>query len=368
MSIQNPVPKLYKSIVDDVIHSCRDIFLDDGIDEQILHELRQLWETKLSHSKAVDNMLLEPEHVISTQIAIQQQQAQQHAAKIAAAAFLLQNNALYQQSYINQNFHPINNDISSSAAAAAFAIPSQLYQHFHNVIGNSSALFKNQSSTTNTKKTIAPSTVSISDGNSKTTHIVQIDGKYDDNEEDEFDELEPSGEVGLYKKFKKAGRPLKRQTLEKQQPKHKKIVRDMKSKKIQFGLKVEHDNEEDYNSQEDVEVQVDEDENLDIDEDLHNDDQEEEELDDEILQPSPMNASRHPSSSVASHSEEPLNSEDDVSEEDPTNLFDTENVIVCQFEKITRSRNKWKFYFKDGIMNVNGKDYVFQRALGEAEW
>ncbi|CAK9302229.1 unnamed protein product, partial [Gordionus sp. m RMFG-2023] len=106
-------PKLYKSIVDDVIHSCRDIFLDDGIDEQILHELRQLWETKLSHSKAVDNMLLEPEHVISTQIAIQQQQAQQHAAKIAAAAFLLQNNALYQQSYINQNFHPINNDIVS---------------------------------------------------------------------------------------------------------------------------------------------------------------------------------------------------------------------------------------------------------------
>ena len=32
--------------------------------------------------------------------------------------------------------------------------------------------------------------------------------------------------------------------------------------------------------------------------------------------------------------QEPLNSDDDVSEEDPTELFDTENVVVCQFEKV----------------------------------
>jgi transcription initiation factor TFIIA large subunit len=43
-------------------------------------------------------------------------------------------------------------------------------------------------------------------------------------------------------------------------------------------------------------------------------------------------------------------------------------VVVCQFDKITRARNKWKFQLKDGIMNLNGRDYVFQRATGEAEW
>jgi transcription initiation factor TFIIA large subunit len=43
-------------------------------------------------------------------------------------------------------------------------------------------------------------------------------------------------------------------------------------------------------------------------------------------------------------------------------------VVVCQYEKITRARNKWKFHLKDGIMNLNGRDYVFQRANGEAEW
>merc|ERR1712150_71903 len=60
--------------------------------------------------------------------------------------------------------------------------------------------------------------------------------------------------------------------------------------------------------------------------------------------------------------EEPLGSEDDISDEDASDLFDTENVVVCQYDKITRARNKWKFHLKDGIMNLNGKDYVFQRA------
>lgn len=32
--------------------------------------------------------------------------------------------------------------------------------------------------------------------------------------------------------------------------------------------------------------------------------------------------------------EEPLNSDDDVSDDDPTDLFDTENVVVCQFDKV----------------------------------
>ena len=33
-------------------------------------------------------------------------------------------------------------------------------------------------------------------------------------------------------------------------------------------------------------------------------------------------------------SQEPLNSEDDVSDEDPTDLFDTDNVVVCQYDKV----------------------------------
>uniref|UniRef100_A0A8C5KXR9 General transcription factor IIA, 1-like n=1 Tax=Jaculus jaculus TaxID=51337 RepID=A0A8C5KXR9_JACJA len=66
--------------------------------------------------------------------------------------------------------------------------------------------------------------------------------------------------------------------------------------------------------------------------------------------------------------EDPLNSEDDVSEQDVPDLFDTENVIVCQYDKIHRSKSRWKFYLKDGIMCFGGRDYVFSRAIGDAEW
>ncbi|NXD36818.1 TF2AY factor, partial [Copsychus sechellarum] len=66
--------------------------------------------------------------------------------------------------------------------------------------------------------------------------------------------------------------------------------------------------------------------------------------------------------------EDPLNSGDDVSEQDIADLFDTDNVIVCQYEKIHRTKNKWKFFLKDGVMSIEGKDHVFAKAIGDAEW
>ncbi|NWU99362.1 TF2AY factor, partial [Upupa epops] len=66
--------------------------------------------------------------------------------------------------------------------------------------------------------------------------------------------------------------------------------------------------------------------------------------------------------------EDPLNSGDDVSEQDTPDLFDTDNVIVCQFDKVHRSKNKWKFFLKDGVMSFDGKDHVFAKAVGDAEW
>uniref|UniRef100_A0A3Q2U4L4 General transcription factor IIA, 1-like n=1 Tax=Fundulus heteroclitus TaxID=8078 RepID=A0A3Q2U4L4_FUNHE len=66
--------------------------------------------------------------------------------------------------------------------------------------------------------------------------------------------------------------------------------------------------------------------------------------------------------------EDPLNSGDDVVEQDIPDLFDTDNVIVCQYDKIHRSKNRWKFHLKDGVMSYGGRDFVFSKAIGEAEW
>jgi hypothetical protein len=60
--VQNGVVnKLYKSVIDDVISRTREIFLDEGIDEQVLVELRALWETKLAQTKAVIDETNEPD-------------------------------------------------------------------------------------------------------------------------------------------------------------------------------------------------------------------------------------------------------------------------------------------------------------------
>ncbi|CAL8285260.1 unnamed protein product [Arctogadus glacialis] len=66
--------------------------------------------------------------------------------------------------------------------------------------------------------------------------------------------------------------------------------------------------------------------------------------------------------------EDPLNSGDDVHDQDIPDLFDTDNVIVCQYDKIHRSKNRWKFHLKDAVMCYGGRDYVFSKAIGEAEW
>ncbi|XP_004436719.1 PREDICTED: TFIIA-alpha and beta-like factor [Ceratotherium simum simum] len=94
----------------------------------------------------------------------------------------------------------------------------------------------------------------------------------------------------------------------------------------------------------------------------------EEEADSTSNEDSTANSSDNEDPQIDIVEKNPLNSGDDVSEQDMPDLFDTDNVIVCQYDKIHRSKNKWKFYLKDGVMCFGGKDYVFAKAIGDAEW
>lgn len=51
---QTTVVKFYSTVMDDVLSGVREAFLDEGVDEQVLQELRQMWEAKVSASKALD--------------------------------------------------------------------------------------------------------------------------------------------------------------------------------------------------------------------------------------------------------------------------------------------------------------------------
>uniref|UniRef100_A0A131YMV2 Transcription initiation factor TFIIA large subunit n=1 Tax=Rhipicephalus appendiculatus TaxID=34631 RepID=A0A131YMV2_RHIAP len=307
------VPKLYRSVIEDVINGVKDVFLDEGVDEQALLELRQIWEKKLLESKAIDP----PDHPVPAAASRQQATATtlQPTPQATAQPLTIGPNGLMQPTLV-QYHAPIRGPglvdqkliitqpgqaatvMSSSAAAAALAlhpdVAASLIQggvinmadrqsgnpgaqlQFHPVV----TLAGEHYTTTTATGQMPAQVVTAAAAQTSLGNVVQLDGARDtsdeDEDEDEFNEDEEEG-------------------------------------------------------------------NEDGPQDDENEDGPQEEV-------------------------EPLNSDDDVSDEEATENFEIDNVVVCQYDKISRSRNRWKFHFKDGIMNLQGKDYVFQKAVGDAEW
>ncbi|EIW67514.1 hypothetical protein TREMEDRAFT_64096 [Tremella mesenterica DSM 1558] len=44
------------------------------------------------------------------------------------------------------------------------------------------------------------------------------------------------------------------------------------------------------------------------------------------------------------------------------------DIVFCVYDKVQRVKNKWKTVFKDGLVHINGRDYLFTRCTGEFEW
>eukprot|EP01113_Clastostelium_recurvatum_P036638 TRINITY_DN5262_c0_g1_i1.p1 TRINITY_DN5262_c0_g1~~TRINITY_DN5262_c0_g1_i1.p1 ORF type:complete len:326 (-),score=86.92 TRINITY_DN5262_c0_g1_i1:35-1012(-) len=58
----------------------------------------------------------------------------------------------------------------------------------------------------------------------------------------------------------------------------------------------------------------------------------------------------------------------DLDDDDEDAEPETEHLVLCQFEKVTRVKNKRKCNLKDGIMHLNGRDTLFHKATGEFDW
>lgn len=260
------------NVVMDVINGVREAFLDEGMDEQVLQELKQLWESKLVVSKAIETNA-GPDQKHSESISLQQAVAQ---VTLPAHQQMLRAPPAHHTQQPHYAGHPqqqfgqmvgIPHHMTASAQTAANALPASIYQQQLNQLS------------------MQPSFV-----------------------------LQPGGHP---------------------------VQPDQKSSLVTKPV-IQLDGVGDSSSEDDLDNQDDDDDD-DNDDDANDDEAEAEE-------------------------ENPLNSEDDVSDSDPTEVFDAENVIVCQFDKINRSKNRWKFHLKDGIMNLNGKDQLFQKATGDAEW
>ncbi|XXG54500.1 hypothetical protein AAC387_Pa03g2364 [Persea americana] len=71
--------------------------------------------------------------------------------------------------------------------------------------------------------------------------------------------------------------------------------------------------------------------------------------------------------------EPPLNEDDD--DDDDLDDFEqgddepsTHHLVLAQFDKVTRTKSRWKCTLKDGIMHINSKDILFNKATGEFEF
>ncbi|CAK1556185.1 unnamed protein product [Leptosia nina] len=319
---QGSVLKLYNSVVDDVIAGVRDCFLDDGVDEQVLQELKQLWKSKLVASGAMDPPPDPP---------MQQM----------APPSVLQN---FQKTN-GSNLLPKRPDMGPQTSGQSGV------EHGGSNIGHPHAVLD-----PNNKVPVQltlPAQPGVP-GSQPRSFTIQI----------------PASALNGNKLHQVLTGPIINATINLPQPLAATILQQHinsalagqqndfdgggggRSGAAPFSLDGALDSSDDEGS------------NVgDGSEDGAGDDDDDEESAEERAE-----EEEEERDEFGGAEEEPLNSGDDVSDEEPGDMFDTDNVVVCQYDKITRTRNKWKFYFKDGIMNLGGKDYVFQKANGDAEW
>ncbi|XP_071019329.1 transcription initiation factor IIA subunit 1 isoform X3 [Oncorhynchus clarkii lewisi] len=382
----NPVPKLYRSVIEDVINEVRELFLDEGVDEQVLMELKTLWENKLMQSKAVEGFHTEEQAALQ---AAAHQQAQQATQQAQAQQVLLppqqqvtswqstrptvtsapQQQVIVQDPKILQ--HMSATGMSAAATAATLALPTGV-SPYHQLITSQGQILQFVRAANGAQYIIQPQQqmvlqqqvlpqmqpggvqapviqqvrpitqvlAPLQGGHPQQTgviiqpqQIVLTGNKVQQNAQ----VMQMPGQAGQVQQIQQQVQQVQQaqggaapgppQQQAKQQP--------------SMMLQVDGAGDTSSEDEDEEEEEYDEDEDEDKDKDGGEDGQVE---------------------------EEPLNSEDDVSDEEDQELFDTENVVVCQYDKIHRSKNKWKFHLKDGIMNLNGRDYVFSKAIGDAEW
>uniref|UniRef100_A0A8C2WZ95 General transcription factor IIA, 1 n=1 Tax=Cyclopterus lumpus TaxID=8103 RepID=A0A8C2WZ95_CYCLU len=337
-----PQPKLYKSVIEDVINEVRELFLDEGVDEQVLLELKTLWENKLLQSKAVEGFHTEEQALQAAQQQVQHQVQQvqqvQQVHHVTQPAQTQQQQVIVQDSKMLQ--HMSATGMLSREGKCIILILGGTVPFIRSLF--TSPLFHG----------LSGQILQVVRAPNGAQYIIQ-----------------PQQQILLQQQMQPGGvqAPVIQQVLTPLQgglPQQTGVIIQPQQIVLASGNKgntqaqgtaapqvppqpqapmiLQADGTGDTSSEDDEdEEEYDEDEEEEKDKDGGEDGQVE---------------------------EEPLNSGDDVSDEEDQELFDTENVVVCQYDKIHRSKNKWKFHLKDGIMNLNGRDYVFSKAIGDAEW
>ncbi|XP_055729322.1 transcription initiation factor IIA subunit 1-like isoform X4 [Salvelinus fontinalis] len=376
----NPVPKLYRSVIEDVINEVRELFLDEGVDEQVLMELKTLWENKLMQSKAVEGFHTEEQAALQAAAHQQAQQAQQATQQAQAQQVLLppqqqvtswqstrptvtsapQQQVIVQDPKILQ--HMSATGMSAAATAATLALPTGV-SPYHQLITSQGQILQFVRAANGAQYIIQPQQQMVlqqqvlpqmQPGGGQAPVIQQVLAPLQGGHPQQTGVIIQPQQIVL------TGNKVQQNAQVMQMPGQvQQIQQQVQQVQQAQGGAAPGPPQQQAKQQPPMMLQVD----GAGDTSSEDEDEEEEEYDEDEDEDKDKDGGEE-----GQVEEEPLNSEDDVSDEEDQELFDTENVVVCQYDKIHRSKNKWKFHLKDGIMNLNGRDYVFSKAIGDAEW
>lgn len=342
------VSQLYKSVIEDVITNVREAFLDEGVDEQILMELKQLWDNKLAQSKAVppEGIHPEPERPLTQQFTIQTQHHQNTNVGMQVNAKNKSSKQL-QQLPAGSVVQPVQyqyatGELPDASKTLTFTLPSGNQGKQLAIAIPAMHLQTPTGLVMSNPAAAAASALPPGMAAGLLQPSLQFNGGMITQQNSDGTTVQYQAVTA--EQLAKQGFTLANMA---QGTSHQQATTQMQQVQLaNNGGIIQLDGTHDTSDEDD-----DDDDFKDDDNDQDDDNEQNEDEND-----------------AGGEEEDPLNSGDDVSDEEPTELFETENVIVCQYDKITRSRNKWKFHLKDGIMNLQGRDYVFQRASGDAEW
>ncbi|RWS11433.1 transcription initiation factor IIA subunit 1-like isoform X2, partial [Dinothrombium tinctorium] len=347
------VAKLYRSVIDDVINSVRDVFLDEGVDEQVLTEIKQTWERKLLETKAIDHGSKEDQNASNQlnsngQSVIQSSNTTQRGnqnsgnsnrnSQVPRENQVANHNQQQAQFHVQQSQPQQNRQVQQGPQQMHSVVVSQpsTVPGARPVATTSSPL--TQQLTLAPGPLVQPTLFQYTTGEGvdgqKTVTLLPQKVTFAFNPQTQGIQTvmsSPAAAATLALPPELTASLLQQFT-----PGNVINVTQAQTSVVQHTNTVNSGNSVQYQPSNTTTV----------------------------INQQGTSANNRPQQPTRI---EPLNSEDDVSDEDPIELFDTDNVVVCQYDKITRSRNKWKFHLKDGIMNLQSKDYVFQKASGDAE-
>jgi transcription initiation factor TFIIA large subunit len=335
------VASLYRFVVDDVVKNIRAEFSSEGIEEHALHELQQLWETKIMQSGAVTSLGVSEateysSHPYSYDLAggypTNPYLPDHHTASYPHLD-ITQNNLYNMNSAAYLNGAPPHTDTTSTPSSRHFPTSTEIAANaLRSLNSGSSSTFDPHTLGKPQQYMPAPGSVTGWDH----THQHQVNTNVHDAH-----------------RIAPAGASL-RSILSNNIPQHD-GANDEPNSKWEEAKKVDSLLLKKYQELMQMEKKKASKKTIAQVDGLGDDDDSNERPgdDDSDGSDSPKNDDEELDSD--------LDDEDDMEPE-------TEHLVLCQFEKVTRIKNKRKCNLKDGIMHLHGRDSAFHKATAEFDW